>query len=163
MDCSPPGSSVHGILHEEYWSGLPGPPPSDLPHPGSNLCPLWLLHWQTGSLPLAPPGKPFIPSTQVQFLGRELRSCFKPPLTAVSLRSDGGPPPKPAGVSGLSGEAGSQQHYFCTFPDLWFTVPWTPLSTRPLSLTRTSFSFLLFFRSALYIHSGKLTNSLREV
>ena len=91
MDCSPPGSSVHGILHEEYWSGLPGPPPSDLPHPGSNLCPLWLLHWQTGSLPLAPPGKPFIPSTQVQFLGRELRSCFKPPLTAVSLRSDGGP------------------------------------------------------------------------
>ena len=22
-DCSPPGSSVHGILQQEYWSGLP--------------------------------------------------------------------------------------------------------------------------------------------
>ena len=25
MDCSPPGSSVHGILQQEYWSGLPLP------------------------------------------------------------------------------------------------------------------------------------------
>ena len=33
MDCSPPGSSVHGIIHQEYWSGLPFPPPSDLHHP----------------------------------------------------------------------------------------------------------------------------------
>ena len=23
LDCSLPGSSVHGILPEEYWSGLP--------------------------------------------------------------------------------------------------------------------------------------------
>ena len=34
MDCSWPGSSVHGILQQEYWSGLPGPPPEDLPDPG---------------------------------------------------------------------------------------------------------------------------------
>ena len=27
MDCSLPGSSVHGILHQEYWSGLPFPSP----------------------------------------------------------------------------------------------------------------------------------------
>ena len=27
MDCSPPGSSVHGILQARYWSGLPCPPP----------------------------------------------------------------------------------------------------------------------------------------
>ena len=33
MDCSPPGSSVLGIL-QELWSGLPCPPPGDLPHPG---------------------------------------------------------------------------------------------------------------------------------
>ena len=33
MDCSPPGSSVHGILQGEYWSGLPRPPPGDLPNP----------------------------------------------------------------------------------------------------------------------------------
>ena len=32
MDCSLPGSSVHGILHgQEYWSGLLCPSPGDLP------------------------------------------------------------------------------------------------------------------------------------
>ena len=30
MDCSPPGFSVHGILQQDYWSGLPFPPPGDL-------------------------------------------------------------------------------------------------------------------------------------
>ena len=34
MDCSPPGSSVLGILRQEYWSGLPFPPPRALPDPG---------------------------------------------------------------------------------------------------------------------------------
>ena len=29
IDCSPPSSSVH-----RYWSGLPCPPPWDLPTPG---------------------------------------------------------------------------------------------------------------------------------
>ena len=33
MDCSLPGSSVHGIPREEYWSGLPCPPLGDLPDP----------------------------------------------------------------------------------------------------------------------------------
>ena len=32
MDCSPPDSSVHGDS-QEYWSGLPCPPPEDLPDP----------------------------------------------------------------------------------------------------------------------------------
>ena len=34
MDCSRPSSSVHGILQEEYWSGLPFPSAEDLPDPG---------------------------------------------------------------------------------------------------------------------------------
>ena len=34
MDCSPPGSSVHGILRQEYWSGLPFPSPGNIPDPG---------------------------------------------------------------------------------------------------------------------------------
>ena len=34
MDCSPPGSSVHGISCQEYWSRLPFPPPGDHPDPG---------------------------------------------------------------------------------------------------------------------------------
>ena len=28
IDCSQPSSSVHGILHGQYWNGLPCPPPS---------------------------------------------------------------------------------------------------------------------------------------
>ena len=31
MDCSPPGSSVHGISKQEYWSGLPFLSPGALP------------------------------------------------------------------------------------------------------------------------------------
>ena len=34
LDCSTPGSSVHGISQQEYWSGLPSPFPGDLPDPG---------------------------------------------------------------------------------------------------------------------------------
>ena len=30
VDCSLPGSSAHGILRQESWSGLPRPPPGDL-------------------------------------------------------------------------------------------------------------------------------------
>ena len=34
MDCSLPGSSVHGFSRQEYWSGLPLPSPGNLPNPG---------------------------------------------------------------------------------------------------------------------------------
>ena len=34
MDCSHSDSSVHGILQQEYWSGLPCPPPGDFPDAG---------------------------------------------------------------------------------------------------------------------------------
>ena len=34
MDRNPPGSSVHGILQEEYWSGLLCPPARDRFDPG---------------------------------------------------------------------------------------------------------------------------------
>ena len=34
MNCSPTGSSVHGILQARYWSELPFPSPGDLPDPG---------------------------------------------------------------------------------------------------------------------------------
>ena len=34
MDCSPPGSSFVAFSRQEYWSGLPCPPPGDLPNPG---------------------------------------------------------------------------------------------------------------------------------
>ena len=34
MDCSPPDSSVHGILQQEYYGELPFPPPESLLNPG---------------------------------------------------------------------------------------------------------------------------------
>ena len=56
MDCSPPGSSVHGdSSRQEYWSELPCPPPGDLPSPGMEpRSPTW----QADSLLSEPPGKP---------------------------------------------------------------------------------------------------------
>ena len=38
--------------------GLPFPPPGIFPMQGSHPCHLRFLHWQAGSSPLAPPGKP---------------------------------------------------------------------------------------------------------
>ncbi|CAI9164051.1 unnamed protein product [Rangifer tarandus platyrhynchus] len=46
-----------GSSRQEYWSGLPCPPPAVFLTQGSNLCFLF-LHWQAVSLPLVPPRKP---------------------------------------------------------------------------------------------------------
>ena len=42
-DCSPPGSSVHGLLQARVWSGLPFPSPGIFPDHALNL---GLLDWQ---------------------------------------------------------------------------------------------------------------------
>ena len=47
-----------GFSRQEYWSGQPFSSPGDLPDSGSEATSQCLLHWQAGSLPLAPPGKP---------------------------------------------------------------------------------------------------------
>ena len=47
-----------GFSRQEYWNGLPCPPPGDLPNPKIECMLLCLLHWQMGSLSLLPPGKP---------------------------------------------------------------------------------------------------------
>ena len=59
MDCSPPGSSVHRVLQARIleWVAMPSSRGIFLTQ-GLNLCLLWLLHWQVGSLPLVSPGKP---------------------------------------------------------------------------------------------------------
>ena len=48
-----------GFSRQEYWSGLPRPPPGDLPDPGikplSLMCPALE---EEGFVPVAPPGKP---------------------------------------------------------------------------------------------------------
>ena len=76
MDHGPPSSSVHGILQARILSGLPCPPPPPLLGDelgiiimagmsppwtqGSNLHHLRLLNRQADSLPLVPPGKPYL-------------------------------------------------------------------------------------------------------
>jgi len=37
VDCSLPGSTVHGFSRQENWSGLLFPSPVDLPDPGIEL------------------------------------------------------------------------------------------------------------------------------
>ena len=44
-----------GLLRQEYWSGLPFPPPGDLPNPDIQG---HLLRWQVDSLPLSHLGSP---------------------------------------------------------------------------------------------------------
>ena len=59
MDCSPPGSSVHGISQArilEWVAIILG----IFLTQGSNPHLLCLLHWQVGPLPLGPPAKPFM-------------------------------------------------------------------------------------------------------
>ena len=57
MDCSLPGSSVHGILQERTleWAAISFS--AHLPTQGQDLCLFCLLYWQAVSFPLAPPGK----------------------------------------------------------------------------------------------------------
>ena len=60
MDYSTPGSSVHGILQQEYWSGFSCTPPGDLPNPGIKC---GSPAQQTDSLPLRHWESPLVPST----------------------------------------------------------------------------------------------------
>ena len=82
MDCNLPGSSLHGdspdkntgvdchaLLHGIF------------PTQGLNLHLLCLLHWQGGSLPLAPPGKPLVKGIKLHkidlFLSKFVYQIYK--------------------------------------------------------------------------------------
>ena len=59
MDCSPPGSSVHEeFSRQEFWSGVPFPPPGDLPDPGVEPGSLVSSSLAGGSFTTEPSGKP---------------------------------------------------------------------------------------------------------
>ena len=55
--CDPTDYTVHGFSRPEYWSGLPCPPPGDLPNPGIEPASPIL---QADSLSSEPPGKPHL-------------------------------------------------------------------------------------------------------
>ena len=61
VGCNPPGFSVHGIIEQENWSGLPFPTPGDLPDPGiepASLHSLQLTALAGKFFTTEPPGKP---------------------------------------------------------------------------------------------------------
>ena len=55
MDCSPQAPVPMGLSRQEYWSGLPFPPPGDFSNPGIKPRPPTL---QADALPSEPPGEP---------------------------------------------------------------------------------------------------------
>ena len=58
MDCSPLGSSVHGILQARILECVAMPSSRGPSTQASNPHLLCFLNWRVGSSPLAPPGKP---------------------------------------------------------------------------------------------------------
>ena len=60
MDCSPPGYSIHGILHARILEQVGALLQGIFPTRGQNPCLFSPLHLQVGSLPLIPPEKPSI-------------------------------------------------------------------------------------------------------
>ena len=67
MDLNLPGSSVHEILQARILEWVAMPTSRGIfVNQESNPFLLCLLHWQAGSLPLVPPGKPKCPLMQVK-------------------------------------------------------------------------------------------------
>ena len=73
MDYSRPGSSVHGISQQEYWSGLPFLVQGIFLTQGSNP---YFLHWQVDSLPLSHQRSPLYMSVYKYNLVFRF-SCFR--------------------------------------------------------------------------------------
>ena len=67
MDCNLLDSSVHGILWQEYWSGLPFPSPGDLLNPGLEPQSPAL---QADSLPTDLQGKPIMEIINVTIVNK---------------------------------------------------------------------------------------------
>ena len=64
-----------GFPRQDYWRGLPCPPPGDLPNPGIEPMSPATPAVQVGSLHTEPPGKPFNHYISYQFW---LSSAFCP-------------------------------------------------------------------------------------
>ena len=79
--CSPPGSSVHGISGQEYWRGLPFPPPGHLPNLGIEPTSLASPTLAGRLFTIVPTGKSLNVSYHLQILksiplGRQLPNLF---------------------------------------------------------------------------------------
>ena len=87
-DQSPPGSSVHRIL-QEYWSGLPFPPPRNLPYSGIKLTFRVSPELVDGFFTTEPPGKPYfniILSLPIQVIFIKLELHLLPTKKKLDIR-----------------------------------------------------------------------------
>ena len=76
MDCGLPGSSLFvGFFKQEYWNGLPFPPPGDLPNPGIKAVSPLSLALAGEFFTTEPPGKP-LPSTANVNSAQHWDFCF---------------------------------------------------------------------------------------
>ena len=70
-----------GFSRQEYWSGLPFPPPGDLHNPRIKPTSLMSLHWQAGSLTLAQSREFYLSLTEANHLEASfqitLRNCSR--------------------------------------------------------------------------------------
>ena len=102
MDCSLPGSSVHGILQARILEWIAFSFQGIFLPQGSNPHVLRLLHWKVGSLPLVPPGKSHegsnfhlqLPHIQVH----PLSYVETTPQTSCCVGQQPSPPPVPLHV-----------------------------------------------------------------
>ena len=74
MDCSPPGSSVHGFSRQEYWSRLLFPTPEDLPNQGIEPTLLASPTQAFRFFTTAPPGEPKSFNSWIAFAAQKLRA-----------------------------------------------------------------------------------------
>ena len=79
MDCSPRSSSVHSSPGKNIGVGSHGLLQGIFPTQGLNSDLLCLLHWQVGSLQLAPPGKP----TEVPYKIKSRTTTWYDPAIAL--------------------------------------------------------------------------------
>ena len=126
MECSPPDSSVHGIF--QYWSGLPCPPPRDLPNRG--IEPRFLT-LQADSLPSEPPGKPKNTGVGSLSLLQGLFPTQELEPGSPALQVDSLPAELPVGIIVWSCSAEknpimhTQQTRFTLFYSAWATIQYT--------------------------------------
>ena len=96
---------------QDYWTGLPCPPPGDLPDPGFKPASLVSPALKVGSLPLVPPGKPLrMWIIQILKVVKGQRKPLKTPCTSKSQCScsskhspqNASPGPREEWASGVS-------------------------------------------------------------
>ena len=132
-----------GFSRQEYWSGVLFPTPEDLPDPGIRFTSLCLLHWQAGSLALAPPGERSF--SQYAVLCLVVQSCL-----ALCDPMDCGPPGP--SVHGILQAKNTEVGSHALFQRIFLNLPNPGIKPRSLALQADSLPLVL---PIVYLKSKK--------